>query len=306
MVAIVQREAGSYAEYWTAFMSREGLPDPKFSLPDRALLEQIVRAFSHIPYENATQLLMVHRSRPRPRRPAQLITEHLAQNSGGTCYDLAYSLAELLRIYGFTAEIHRGWVGPATRDERNIRLGNHAAVIVRLGRDRFLCDPGMILQAPVPVGSKPYIVEHARESPVLSELDFDGRLHLMIRGPKGFTDLCRLDPKPLSEAEVEEMWSASFNPILPAEHLFLNRVMNGELWSLADIFLSRRDSTGRVTVSEPSWQAIAAMFQMPPTLLIDAWRCTPHSSSSAQLKRKVRRWLADGANYVRAKVAYFP
>jgi arylamine N-acetyltransferase len=308
MVAVVAFRHAVAPDHWLAFVEKLGLPRPDAVRADAALLRTIVRSFSDVPYENATQLIMVHEGQPKPRSPEVLIKGYLERRTGGTCYDLAYALADLLDLYGFTTHIHRGWVGRVDRpmSDRTLALGNHAAITVEVGRVRFLCDPGMLFQAPIEISKKRQVTEGARETAVLSEIDSVNVAHVHLRNSHGYNELCRIDLVPLLHHEIDEMWRASFDPIIPAEYLYLNRCRGGELFSLSDRYITRRDRLGHTQTWSASWAEIGGIFGLPVDIATRAWELTPHARPSAIAKRAMRRLFAAGLSRLTARVSYFP
>jgi arylamine N-acetyltransferase len=115
--------------------------------PDRDELESILAEFSRIPWENLTKYLQKAMCIPpgdRLRDPHAVISGHIHQGTGGTCFSLTEALGAILSFTGFRcapvmADMHHG---------RNIHCG--LAVHTSDG-GRFLADPGYLVPFPVPL-----------------------------------------------------------------------------------------------------------------------------------------------------------
>lgn len=279
--------------HWRAFIARTGLPSPGRTRPTLELLETVLRAYSTIPYENATQLIVAHQQGPQPRWPEVLIEEHLKLGTGGTCYGLSFACSELLELYGFELALHRGWVGDRLWDTKRLSRGNHGALTLRVGRTHYLVDPGMLMTVPLEIGPRGEQRRNfrAREAEIMTEVDGEGRLHVMRRVARGYTRLCWFELEPLSRQEYEAEWRMAFvAPLLPANYLFLNRVIGGALWTACDRILTRRDGLSVVSRTA-SLQELAWRWRMPEELLRRAWKYTPDARIGCRIRTAANRAL---------------
>jgi len=141
--AMIHFDQDRFAQAASSFLTRFGLPGTMTCNPEA--LREIFRAFSHLPYENLSKILRLPEtgkvSPPLFRTPEEVLEGYLADRLGGTCFSLTQCLCSLLSWCGF--EAHR--VFGDMRHGRNI----HCAVVVCLGKEKYLCDAGYLLPEPV-------------------------------------------------------------------------------------------------------------------------------------------------------------
>jgi arylamine N-acetyltransferase len=269
------------------------------------LLRQIVQRFAGLPYENASELLALHERGPEPRLPEQVVEEHLESGTGATCFGLTCALEELLRCYGFEPRLHLGRAG----DARPLRpfVPNHAALSVVLEQRIHLCDPGMVLHQPLQVGAPGEVQAHrgAREVTVLTQPREHGLVSELVETGSGFRQICFVDLSPLTREAYLAAWRRSFDPLLPAEFLFMSQFDGEALWTLADRFLTRRDRGGQSRRRVELLQ-IAGRWGLPEDLVRRAWLCTPHSHRHARIRATVRRKVFSVLQLAQRRVDYFP
>lgn len=149
--------------------------------PDRpgpGLLREACAAFSALPWENLTKILMKERfeGRERMRTPETVVRDHVEHGAGGTCFSLTRTLSEILRDWGFLA-----W--PVMGDMRHGR-DIHCAVAVEDGGELLISDPGYLICEPYPAcrpgrllsGPGSFEVEIPRAGCIsLSSTDEEGR-----------------------------------------------------------------------------------------------------------------------------------
>jgi len=121
-------------------------------VPDRggATLDDVLGAFSTLPWENLTKFLRKIQAGTQEeegasllRGPATVISEHVEFGAGGTCFSLTAALAAVLRVAGFACS-------PAMADMNHGR-NIHCALLVDGGSGLFLADPGYLVPVPVPL-----------------------------------------------------------------------------------------------------------------------------------------------------------
>lgn len=130
-----------------AFLSHFSLRFPPFeaeSPTSREALEDVVRAFSRLPYENLTKIIKrdsVGNPRLAKRLPHEVVREHASRGTGGTCFSLTFTLLDLLRSLGWMAE-------PILADRR-YGENTHCALVVWLDGLPHLVDPGFLIIQPI-------------------------------------------------------------------------------------------------------------------------------------------------------------
>jgi len=114
------------------------------ALPRDRLLRTVLRAFSHLPYENLTKILKdAAPGGPTRREPEEVLLDHFRYGTGGTCFSLVATLRHILLGLGFDAT-------PILAD-RTYGPDTHCALIVRLDDQPVLADPGYLLAEPLPL-----------------------------------------------------------------------------------------------------------------------------------------------------------
>ena len=114
--------------------------------PDQDLLWAVGEAFTRLPYENLTKLIRKHTTAPgacRRRLAGEVVTDHLARGTGGTCFSLTNLFLAVLERVGYRCRpvLCDMKAGPDT----------HCAVIIDLPEGPHLMDPGYLLQRPLPL-----------------------------------------------------------------------------------------------------------------------------------------------------------
>jgi hypothetical protein len=182
--------------------------------PTRTLLEDTSAAFSALPYENLTKLIVKLSGASgacRLRRPLRVIEDHVSKGTGGTCFSLTSSLVEILTAFGFDAR-------PVMGDMRHGR-DIHCAALVEAPFGLFLLDPGYLVGSPVPLGRGA-----ARVRVGSADLVYDpvspSRVTMLSPGAGGLELRCTLKLERLRPEEFEEHWQRSFDaPGMNSLHL---------------------------------------------------------------------------------------
>ena len=113
------------------------------------LLRNILEHFSKFPYENISKILkynQFYESVKKIRLPDEVIKDHIKHHLGGTCFSLTYFLETVLTLNGFQCY-------PILADMRSGR-NVHCAIVVILDHDKFLVDPGYLLNQPIQVSKQ--------------------------------------------------------------------------------------------------------------------------------------------------------
>jgi arylamine N-acetyltransferase len=173
----------------------------------RQLLAGVCRAFTRLPYENLTKILKDAEStnvEEARRGPQEVVAEHVALGSGGTCFSLTAALLHLVRALGFDAE-------PLLADRR-YGPNTHCALLVWLDGAPHLVDPGYLLADPLPLPVDSEVrVRTAFNEVVLRPRDGGARLDLFTRQQGGATYRLTFRAQPADAGEFLRAWDASFD-----------------------------------------------------------------------------------------------
>ncbi|MEK7728015.1 MAG: arylamine N-acetyltransferase [candidate division KSB1 bacterium] len=135
--------------------------------PSLSLLQQIIAAFSNLPYENLSKIIKFNRygenARARLRLPEEVFEDHVRLRTGGTCFSLTFFQQSILLQLGFAGYIIMG----------DMRAGEniHCAIVVLLDGVKYMLDPGYLLKRPMPFDPTKPRLYHNEYSGV--ELRFD-------------------------------------------------------------------------------------------------------------------------------------
>ena len=134
------------------FLDHFGLGSSRATLP---YLKAITKAFSSLPYENATKIIKKKASLENNlsplRWPDEVFGDYLKYGAGGTCFSLCYFLLHILRYCGFAAEIEMA--------NRSYGDNTHCAVVCHLDGSVYLLDPGFLLYKPLLLRPQGYFQE---------------------------------------------------------------------------------------------------------------------------------------------------
>ena len=103
-------------------------------------LNRAVQHFSRLPYENVSKILKStrHDSLDDPRRlPVEVLTDHIENGFGGTCFSLTAFMESTLGLLGF--ETMRFLADTPQGSDM------HAAVLIPMGNAVWLVDPGYLV-----------------------------------------------------------------------------------------------------------------------------------------------------------------
>lgn len=129
------------------FLDYFHLPPKK---PDIVFLQEILRRFAKIPYENISKIIKLNQNwdseAGRIRLSEEVIEDHVSNQLGGTCFSLTFFLQSILTQNGFTCY-------PVMAD---MRAGKniHCCLIVALNSVKYLVDPGYLLTLPMEINSQ--------------------------------------------------------------------------------------------------------------------------------------------------------
>ena len=195
----------SDGELLARFLSHSSL-SPKTA--PKHLLRKVVQAFSGLPYENLTKIIKQASlgSGERSRRwPAEVVTDHLASGTGGTCFSLTATLLYLLRSLGWRAE-------PILAD-RHYGENTHCAVVVWIEEQPHLLDPGYLIVTPVPLtdSNDATEIETGFNQLLLSPSCGEERRSLYTLQQGGLNHRLTFKIEPADPGEFLKAWDASFD-----------------------------------------------------------------------------------------------
>ncbi|MCK4671405.1 MAG: arylamine N-acetyltransferase [Candidatus Aegiribacteria sp.] len=171
-------------------------------------LLKIVQSFSYIPWENLTKFLIKaqHREKEsRLRLPGTVISEHIQNGAGGTCFSLTAALGDVLESAGHTCN-------PVMAEMQHGKNIHCALSIITPDRTRFLADPGYLVPVPIPLEPGKNTRLDVYDKKLIWESDSDGESYDMytIEGENKQWRY-KVWMKPVSCAEFRRHWQKSFD-----------------------------------------------------------------------------------------------
>lgn len=201
------------------------------------LLRDILKGFSHFPFENLSKIIKLQHSGPHIRLPVEVMEDHKEMGLGGTCFSLTFLLQTILDRCGFSTY-------PVMADMRAGR-NTHCCLVVKVGGRKYLLDPGYLLHLPVELDPAKTQVIDAGFSSV--ELKFDPQTQYYNlstfnqEGRKwryGFRDL------PTSPGDFLLYWRSSFG-WKGMWGIYLTRSTEDGLYYLHNDFMRRTTHQGK-------------------------------------------------------------
>jgi arylamine N-acetyltransferase len=232
------REHGDGA---VAFMKATGLKEDR---PGLELLEKIVEAFSRYPYENISKIIKLSghlEDDVQIRLPEEVISDHLQEKLGGTCFSLTFTLQTILADNGFDCYP----VMAHMKVGRNI----HCALVAVVNGIRYLIDPGYLLGRPVELHpEKPFSFWNEFSRVELFYQPGDGAYHLYtFTGSERKWRYSFVDT-PTGPVDFLHHWRASFHK--NAMHgICLNRVTPKGLIYVRKRFMRRITVGGKKNIN---------------------------------------------------------
>ncbi|MEM7230895.1 MAG: arylamine N-acetyltransferase [Planctomycetota bacterium] len=171
----------------------------------RELVRRVATMFARLPYENLSKILKSEREEnaERARRGAEeVLGDHIALGTGGTCFSLTACLVHLLRALGFEAQ-------PLLAD-RSYGDNTHCALVVWIEGAPELIDPGFLLTDPTPLGRESETrISHPSHDVILRPREKSIELFTSRHGQ----EVRRLEIKkrPIDDGEFRDVWDASFD-----------------------------------------------------------------------------------------------
>ena len=248
-----------------AFLDRFGLPA---DLPAREQLRAIATAFAQLPYENLTKIIKDHEaghaSRAK-RLPDEVLADHWAHGSGGTCFSLTATLLHLVRALGWQAE-------PLLADRR-YGADTHCALVVWIDGQPHLLDPGYLIVDPLPLRTgQETIVPTAFNTLVLTPQASGDRLALSTISQGRTTYRLTFKTAPADAGAFLRAWEASFAWDMMHYPVLTRLCGDRQLYLQGARFQVRRlDSVERQEVPADQFAArIVAEFGLAPQIVTRA------------------------------------
>ena len=210
-------------------------------------LQELVRLLSALPYENLSKILASEQA--TPRMPSQVMRDHLALGTGGTCF----SLAELLRVLAGEAGFSCQPLMAHMRHGHNI----HCALRVEAGGRAFLVDPGYLVAEPLELArpgglaaaqpGQAVLVPAGEFAEGLPQGLPEGGLDLITVEPDGPRWRYRLSARAPTAQQFIQHWQASFTANGMRSLLATRRAADGALLYLHNHKLRRMGPAGKRT-----------------------------------------------------------
>jgi len=172
----------------------------------KQVLDEVVAAFSHLPYENITKIIKQaeHGNPENARRyPEEVIGNHIKWGTGGTCFSLTAALLHLIRSLGWKAEYILA--------DRQYGQNTHCALMIEIDNVPHLLDPGFLLTEPVPLAFREERELIAGPNKLILAPDLEKQKLSLATERKG-KKKHRLTYKisPVDIGEFQKAWDASF------------------------------------------------------------------------------------------------
>ena len=249
--------------------------------PGLEFLQNILRFYARLPYENVSKVLKLNRNFTAPTRirlPEEIIDEHISCNLGGTCFSLTFYLQSILSMHDFHCY-------PVMADMRN-RPNVHCALVVVLDRRKYLVDPGYLLTQPMEIHpDKPRLYRSPHTGVELRFNPQDERYHLYTFNRQEVKWRYSFQDHPTPADEFLHHWQASFYQGT-MHGICLTRVQNDGLVYLHNNFLQITTVEGKQKKRlKGNYQlVIQDIFGIPSELIEEAQKAV---NENMQLERKL-------------------
>jgi len=170
--------------------------------PSQLFLSEIYKAFTCIPYENATKIINKITREEKFRLPERLLTDYFEYGTGGTCFSLVYTLFKLLQYFKFDSYM--------VLADRLYGTNTHAAVMVECGNKVFLLDPGFLVPEPLTIPPENIFLNYflPMNELIIHNEDNHIRVSTIRNGLTSFRYLIKNRAVP--EREFFSAWDSSF------------------------------------------------------------------------------------------------
>jgi arylamine N-acetyltransferase len=172
----------------------------------RQVLDDVVAAFSLLPYENITKIIKhaAHGNPEKARRyPEEVIGSHFRWGTGGTCFSLTSALLNLVRSLGWNAEYILA--------DRQYGQNTHCALMIEIDNAPHLLDPGFLITEPIPMAFKEERELIGGPNKLILAPDLEKQklsLSTERRGIKKYRLTYKISP--VDAGEFQKAWDASF------------------------------------------------------------------------------------------------
>lgn len=236
--------------------------------PPRRVLGETTAAFARLPYENLTKIIK-HAGCGTPERarraPGEVLADHKAWGTGGTCFALTSALLLLVRALGWEAE-------PILAD-RPYGPDTHCALLVWIDGVPHLVDPGYLIVDPIPLGfgGERECATGCRRL-ALSAGPAGGRIDLATVRRGARTLRLTYKTAPVDRAHFHRAWDASFGWEMMRYPLLARATESGQIYVRGSMLqVTRGEAIERTRVPEGEWLArVAAEFRMAPAVVARA------------------------------------
>lgn len=253
--ALDEMQSRTYADVTRDFLN---LVRIKPSRPDLELLEKLTRAFSRFPYENFTKIIRAHEydGIGRLRTPEIIFSDHIECGAGGTCFSLTYFFDRILLNLDFETY-------PVLCD-RSYGPNTHSALVVKLGYDRYLVDPGYLMEAPLMVPVRGESRQEGRiDETRLLRLGESSQLMLFSHGKEKSKLRYRLKDIPVEAEEFKQRWLDSFGWAMMRHPCISQMTPEGQIF-MRDMKLrvNKRDEKSQETLRKNFLTRIEKTFKI--------------------------------------------
>ena len=120
------------------------------ALPTTSFLDALIMAYaSVVPWESASRIARTAAISDQAQRVCwaeDFWSNHLADGTGGTCFESNFAFSALLQSLGFA--------GYLTINNMGKTVGCHSAIVILIEGEKWLVDAGMLLYLPLPLNPK--------------------------------------------------------------------------------------------------------------------------------------------------------
>ena len=234
----------------------------------RQSLNEIVCAFSRLPYENITKIIK-HAEFGTPekarRYPEEVVRDHISWGAGGTCFSLTSALLHLVRSLGFEAEYILA--------DRRYGQDTHCALLVWLDGVPHLIDPGFLIIDPVPlVPGADRVIHTGFNRIVLSQEGSEDRIALTTVRQGSRTYRLTYKTSLVDNGQFLKAWDASFDWDMMRYPLLTRAAAAGQIYLRGSrLRISKADTVeSRDLRGDDLVPGISAEFSIDPSVVARA------------------------------------
>ncbi|MCL4867467.1 MAG: arylamine N-acetyltransferase [Anaerolineae bacterium] len=242
-------------------LARWGLAAASPTVP---FLHQLITAYArHVPWETASRLgqrTNIPTWQDCARLGEPFWQAHLAQGTGGTCFESNYAFFSLLRALGYE--------GYLTINNMGEMIGCHTAIVLTIEGEKWLADVGIPLYVPLRVAAAA-AQHHPSDYHLYTITPLGDNQYQIERSHHPKPIIFTLIDEPVSDARYRQATINDYGP----EGLFLNRLILTKLigayawlynpWETADhLIYFRQGQRGEIPLPTERAATLAAHFQM--------------------------------------------